>query len=1077
MRCKLSVGFVIASVLVFSQQLPVVATRAGAVGSLTVPLSGIAAGGQYSILYSLDSLTGMGPGARVEVSVRQAGEVLVQKTLHAGDADFYAQFHTAKAALAVVDVKAVAARGTYRLEVNRWPSTNEVKSSPNHRWQDAQAVKLGATEFAYGDDAEYIPLPGTPRAAVVDEPVRTDWYKFDFNGASKLVFFQIELMERDQVPVNVSVYRVADGKLVEFLTGSDPVSDSHEVQALHGNKFTPRILKDPGTYYISVRANHPEYKLVTRVYDPPPYTDPKLAVRTGVDYILAAGDSWHANTPRRGGILDRISTPHQETSLCVGCHTTHFPQRAQLYAARDGYPVVQREELEFLSERFYNNPRPFYGFEQQGAVWSRMISAPANVLGRMGHLMDLFETEVTGERRPGFHEGIAQYLKLYYSGRDKLPADETNGNIPLVSAHEVAWYAWTETHDPKLPDMVAKGDVTNVTDLCYQTLALSDMDRQKYHEIIAKNVDRLFSLQREDGQWSYKFDPKQPEVEFQTGQVLWALHEAGVPVSDPHVAKAVAYMLGRQQAFGGWLDPLQSFENFRTPFRETQYAVMGLAAYYPNGPALHATWNSKPVGEFSNDPVRLLEQLDQVWDRPSPATIEKIREVAAKSNDALIRQAAAEALGRLGDRDPVLVALLADPSKMVERTAAWAVRQSYSRHPDTPASDLVTALSSTNDRARWGAARVFSQHFSALGHRPEFVAPLAKLLDDPSTMVQMMGIKGMWQFWFWTPEPAVKGRIEDLLLARLGRPQTPWIRSNLHDAVYNLADENIRYLYNNWVPLLGQPEDRERAIQGRLAIEARLADKFAALLDSKAPDREKKELLRFLTEFPLRRSDVYDLSADLSKPVPPLYNRIGNDIEQIAFFGPSAERLAHPITKLMDSKDPEMKHLAAQAVLLIRHTNFGAVNKAAGPTGPEVSLAMLKVEAMPQENEVELALHPPKPASSKGAVSAVVEKPTIKLDLAFFRGYVQPILERKGKDGYACVQCHDSHAIFRANYETALKVVDPAHPENSLLLRKPTSSSDTEGLAGTLAHGGGVRFTKDSPEYTTILDWIKGAKE
>jgi hypothetical protein len=48
-----------------------------------------------------------------------------------------------------------------------------------------------------------------------------------------------------------------------------------------------------------------------------------------------------------------------------------------------------------------------------------------------------------------------------------------------------------------------------------------------------------------------------------------------------------------------------------------------------------------------------------------------------------------------------------------------------------------------------------------------------------------------------------------------------------------------------------------------------------------------------------------------------------------------------------------------------------------------------------------------------------------------------------------------------------------------LILRKPTSSSETEGVAGsaTLAHGGGIRFTKDSPEYATILEWIKGAKE
>jgi len=58
-------------------------------------------------------------------------------------------------------------------------------------------------------------------------------------------------------------------------------------------------------------------------------------------------------------------------------------------------------------------------------------------------------------------------------------------------------------------------------------------------------------------------------------------------------------------------------------------------------------------------------------------------------------------------------------------------------------------------------------------------------------------------------------------------------------------------------------------------------------------------------------------------------------------------------------------------------------------------------------------------------------------------------------------------------------VVDTANPEDSLILRKPTSSSESEGIAGstTLSHGGGVRWLKDSPEYATILAWIKGAKE
>ena len=107
-------------------------------------------------------------------------------------------------------------------------------------------------------------------------------------------------------------------------------------------------------------------------------------------------------------MFDRVSSVHQETSLCVACHATHFPLRAQLYAARNGYPVVQRQQLQFLTERFYNNPRPFYGFEKEGAVWARVISAPANVLGRMSHLLDIFEDQISGERRAGYHEGIVE---------------------------------------------------------------------------------------------------------------------------------------------------------------------------------------------------------------------------------------------------------------------------------------------------------------------------------------------------------------------------------------------------------------------------------------------------------------------------------------------------------------------------------------------------------------------------------------------------------------------------------------------------------------------------------------------
>ena len=311
-------------------ELSIVTKNAGAVRSETIPLPDLRPQNQYSFLYSLSSLHELNADTRIQIEVRQGDAVLASKTLHLGDPDYYTQFRVPRAGAATVVIRASHAAGNYSLQVNRWPLSAQVKSEPDHRWQDAKTITLGKTVFASGDDEEYIPLPGTPRRASTEG---ADWYKFEFSSEKpKLVFFQIDLMERDQIPVDVRVYRLVNGKVEEYYEGEDPVTLPHEVQALQGNKFTPRILKEKGTYYISVHASHPEYKLRTRVYDPPPYSDPRIAVRTGVDYILAAGDSWHANTPRRGGILDRVASVHQETSLCVGCHTTHFPLRAQLYA-------------------------------------------------------------------------------------------------------------------------------------------------------------------------------------------------------------------------------------------------------------------------------------------------------------------------------------------------------------------------------------------------------------------------------------------------------------------------------------------------------------------------------------------------------------------------------------------------------------------------------------------------------------------------------------------------------------------------------------------------------------------------
>jgi hypothetical protein len=1057
-----------------------VISKTGPIHSESIRLPTLRAPATYSLLFSVKAVEVLTPDVRIQVTLADRDAVLVTKVLHAGDPDVYVPFHVSRTGGPVLRLQVSGpVAGQFHLVVNKWPSSYGLDAGSNHQWQNASPMELSTTVFASGDNVDYIPVPGTPRKLAIEGQQAENWYKFRFDGKKpKLVFFQLELMDRDDLPADVSVFRLADGKIGEFTDGQDSVAIPHEVQALPGNIFAPRTLNDAGEYYVRVRANHPEYKLRTRVYDPPPYLDPQEAVRTGVDYIMGAGDSWFANTPRRGGRLDRVASVHQETSLCVACHVSHFSQRAQLYSTLSGYPVVQRAQLKFLTDRFYNNPRPFYGFEKDGAVWARMISAPANVLSRMSQLTSMFENEVSREPFPAYHEAVSKYLDIYYAGRSDLPPDETNGNTPLVSTFEVAWYSWKTTRDARIPQMIAGAPVKNVIDLCYQALALADIDSVKYKQQIAANAARILSLQRPSGQWSMSFDPDAAEVEFQTGHALWALSAAGIPRDHRQVQKGLQYLLSRQQPFGGWFDPKQSFENFRTPFRETQFAVVALSAYYPRE-GREKGWNSPQPKQLPQDPVELLKTLDQIWDAPR---IEIVREIerACGSGDVLIRQAAAEALGRISQPHTAarLASLLGDESKLVQRTVAWGLRQIYSRHPQEPIAIVLAAMQSDDARVRWGAARVFAHHFAALARRDGVVEALEKMTSDPVLAVRMEAVQGLWQSWFWNADPLVRGGIEDTLLAAIGERQHPWVEVNLQAALYNLADENIRYLYNNWVPLLAREEDRDRAIRGRLAVEAQLADKFAGVLTGRN-DRQKKALLEALAQLPLRRGDIYDLSADLNKEGSLVYSRIGNDIEPIAFFGPSASVLSKALLALLDSPDPELRHLAQRASPIVRETRFADVNRIAGVPGEETALLLAKLKTMADAQEVVAAFEPPRaPAPSRDATQTVARRPVVQLDEAYFHRYVEPIFQRKGKDGYACANCHATHTLFNATWSTVMNVVDTAEPEKSLILQKPTSTAESEGIAGSkqLAHGGGTRWLNGSVEYETILHWIEGAK-
>ncbi len=898
-----------------------------------------------SLSVSIPTPSAMGDSGTITVVLRDGDKVITSKPLHVGDPDLYLTFRATNATLELTSQHDQAIAPS--IQVLQWPDTKapNVEAEPNDAWQDANEFQLGKTMFATADDVSYIaPLNadtknfkrGYAQTPEYDDRLPeggADWFKFTFTeDTPKLVHFEIDLLERDNIPVDVSLFTIENNQAKPYEKGADPVTPPHEVQALPGNKFTTRVLTK-GTYYIKVEARHPAYQLRTYIYDVAPYTDPRKAVRAGMDFIVSAGDSWHANTPRHGGIVNRVSNNHNETMGCVACHATHFPLRAELTAKQNGYAINKRAAVQFLTERFYNTTRPFYGYPE--ASWTRVISASANVLSRMAGLLNLYETEVTGERHTDYLKGVVNYLKLYYKGRTQLPNDESNGNTPLVSAYEVAMYSWKafDEYAKQAGDAesIQYRDLTrklieqdrhkNLIDLCYQTMAMTMIDRTGYADKIKRNAERLLSLQRADGQWSMLFEPDSSPVEFQTGHSLYTLALAGYTPDNPQIKRGVDYLLARQQEWGGWFDPRQSYENFRTPFRETQFAVMALSQLYPEANKQKG-WNAATPEKLSDDPYVALEQISNVWEKPTEQLIKSAKDFL-QSPEPFIRQRAAALLGRIctQETEPVLAQTLRDGSKMVQLSAAWALREVGTRHrltyevvynnivaTDHQPNDRLLAQPRRDERGRWGLFRIFAQHFSKLANDSDFHEAVSSSVNSRSPVIRLQAAKAMTQWFYWTKDENVRWKIVDRIIGRLEYEEHPWARRNVIEALYSMADENVRYLYNNWIALLAQPEDQARAKQGHRNNSLQMASRIARALEN-GNELQREGLLQAITEFHLRAGGYAGGGR---------YTRIGNDVENVQFYDDGAKLIEKALLPLIASDNLKLRKQAIVAANTVR---------------------------------------------------------------------------------------------------------------------------------------------------------------
>ncbi len=862
-----------------------------------------------------------------------------------------------------------------------------LESEPNDQWNYADEFRLGQAVHGGADDIEYLDNEHEGR-------IGWDWFRFTWNeDAPKLVYFTLDCPDRD-VPATMRLYvRDEVGRLVPYTRGKDPTEVRHDNQdaSIAGWKFLTRVVAK-GTYWLHVKANHPNYTLRTQVFDPPPYDDPRKAVRIAAEYLAQAGDSFFANVPRGGAVRRRVEANTDETTRCFACHAGHYPVIANLAAHKNGYRVVESVPFRNLVDRVYEVGVPLYGHEE--ATWARFDLAPTVGIARVGTMICEFEESVGGRRTDAI-VGPARFAELVYGARTELPrrGDRTeagnfefDGNRPIPDARVAteAWRLFDTLADrtgkaewralaQHMSDLVATARVKDNEDLVEQSLGMTAMDPVRHAKAIRANMEQLLSRIHDDGGWvtaeyltnlqvnelqamAALDQPQAPSLTFFTAMAAYALLQTGMPEDGAGRARLLdrvtKLLLSRQLEFGGWIDP--QGELFRTPYLETHWAVIFLARMFPEdaqstgearagstaaqsadvGTSDSAVTQS-PAAARAGSMVARLDWLSAQWEFASREQLDAVLAMLA-DGEPLVRTGAAHALQRMAWRSPrssefsAAISPLARALGDADKSVARAAAVALRAlgHDPKAAEAVVAALASPDARARRGAMRVFAHRFSELASNVAAREAVLARIDDPDHVVRIAAAQAA-QRWWYRAKAADKPAILARLLSRARvEGELPVVQGAIEKALYDICDENTAELYGNDARVMATDAHREAMRKARDEVVERDLAEQLAATLRTGPREARLVVLRALG----RR-----IANGLAN---------GNDTDDVTMMGPQGAVLAEQILLALRDEDEGVREAAAWASTSVRrHAGpafVAALLDAAGDRAPRVRNAALR---------------------------------------------------------------------------------------------------------------------------------------
>jgi ankyrin repeat protein len=318
---------------------------------------------------------------------------------------------------------------------------------------------------------------------------------------------------------------------------------------------------------------------------------------TGASPILVAvngrgGRNLTESVEKSVALLQRTGVSFLTEGGCVACHAQYVTSMAVRAAGDRGVKVNDAVESESVKGAV-----ALRGVEDQKML--QLVDPSGGQDTMMYALFQLSASRVPASR---FTDAIVHYLfsAQHQDGRwasigdPRPPIEDGEINVTAMGVRSLQLYriparkAQFDNAIQRAAAWLKNADPRSTSDRIFQLIGL----QWATGATPPNRLDELLTLQKADGGWAQT--PYLASDAYATGQVLYTLHELGIPASDPAYQRGVAYLLNTQHDDGSWhvrsrAPKIQPYFESGFPHGHDQWisaagtawAVMGLAYAIP----------------------------------------------------------------------------------------------------------------------------------------------------------------------------------------------------------------------------------------------------------------------------------------------------------------------------------------------------------------------------------------------------------------------------------------------------------------------------------------------------------------